>query len=107
TRRPSEPERCRAHAHADRAVRTICTAVRISARNELSWKHEPLFREIEVEDAVTRRCVVRRLQALLVCECAADARLLLVILPAGEDEVVVGDRGLPGVHRTATGDLIE
>ncbi len=40
-------------------------------------------------------------------ELAADARLLVVVFLAGEDEVVVGDRGLARVDGVAAGDLVE
>src|SRR5207237_4243615 len=38
---------------------------------------------------------------------ATNRRLLVVGIPAGEDEVVIGDRRLPWKDRVATGDLIE
>src|SRR5262249_57011726 len=56
-RRPAEAERGRAHADADRAVRTIGATVRIGAGIEASGNDEPLLREIEVEDAGSGRRV--------------------------------------------------
>ena len=97
--RPPEAERRRADAHADGAVRAVGAAVRVGAGNELSRQHEPLLGKVEVKDAVAGRRVVRRLQSLLARERPADARLLLVVFAAGEDEVIVGDRRLPRIDR--------
>ena len=38
---------------------------------------------------------------------APNRRLLVVGISAGEDEVIIGDGGLPGKDRVAAGDLIE
>ena len=40
-------------------------------------------------------------------ELAADRRLLVVGVDAGEDEVIVGDGRLPRIDRVAAGDLVE
>ena len=40
-------------------------------------------------------------------ELAADRRLLVVVVLAGEDEVIVGDRRLARKDRVAAGDLVE
>src|SRR5439155_9633361 len=103
-RRPPETERRRADTDADRAVRAIGAAVRIGAGDELSRHDESLLREIEMEDAVARCCVIRLLEALRFRERAADARLPLVVFAAGENEMMVGDRGLPWRDRVAAGD---
>ena len=60
-----------------------------------------------MKDAVAGRRVVRLLEAVAARERAADARLLLVVVAPGEDEVIVGDGGLPRVDRVAAGDLVE
>ena len=81
--------------------------MRIGAGNELTRQHEPLLGKVEVKDPVARRGVVRRLQSLLARERAADARLLLVVVASGEDEVIVGDRRLPRADDVTAGDLVE
>ena len=96
---PPETERRRSDAVPDRAVRAVGAAVRIGSGNELAGQHEPLFGKVEVEDAVARRRVVRLLDAVQARELAADRGLPVVDLLAGEDEVVVGDRGLPRIDR--------
>src|SRR4029434_6235969 len=73
--RPPEPQRRRSDAHSDRAVRAVRTAVRVGAWNELSRHHQTLLGEIEMDDAVPRRCVVRLLEAMKARECAPDVRL--------------------------------
>ena len=60
-----------------------------------------------MEDAVARRRVVRLLDAVQPRELAADRRLLVVGVAAGEDEVIVGDRRLARIDRVAAGDLVE
>ena len=97
-RRPSEPERGRAHAHADGAVGAIRAAVRVGAGNELARQHQPLLGKIEMKDAVARRRVIRLLDAVEFRELPSDGRLLVVVFLAGEDEVIVGDRGLARVR---------
>ena len=92
--RPSEPERRRTDADADRAVGAVGAAVRVGAGNELARHHQPLLGKIEMEDAVAGRRVVRRLDAVDPRELAADPGLLVVGVDAGEHEVIVGDRRL-------------
>ena len=91
----------------DRAVGAVGAAVRVGAGNELARHHQPLLGKVEMEDAVAGRRVVRLLDAVMRRELAADRRLLLVVVLAGEDEVIVGDRRLPRVDRVAAGDLVE
>ena len=69
--------------------------------------HQPLLGKVEVEDAVAGRRVVRLLDAVQPRELAADARLLVVGVDAGEDEVIVGDRRLARIDGAAAGDLVE
>ena len=52
-----------------------------------------------MKDAVARRRVVRLLDVVQARELAADAGLLVVGVEAGEDEVIVGDGGLPRIDR--------
>src|SRR5262249_15111138 len=54
-----------------------------------------------------RRRVVRLLDAVTPGERAADRRLLVVVVPPGEDEVIVGDRRLAREDRLTARDLIE
>ena len=44
---------------------------------------------------------------MLLRKGAADARLLLIVFAAREDEVVVGDGRLSRIDRVAASDLIE
>ena len=81
--------------------------MRVRARDELPRQDEALLREVEVENAVARRRVVRLLDSVPPRELPADRRLLLVGLLAGEDEMVVGDRRLPRKDRRASRDLVE
>ena len=104
---PAEPERRRSDAHADRAVGAVRAAVRVGAGDELAGHHERLLRKVEVEDAVARRRVVRLLDAVEPRELPADRRLLVVVVFAGEDEVIVGDRRLARQDRVPAGDLVE
>src|SRR5690606_34671972 len=64
-RRPPEPECRRSDAHAHRAVRTVGARVRVGAGDELARHDEALLREVEVEDAVAWRRVVRLLDAVM------------------------------------------
>ena len=73
--------------------------MRVRPGDELARQDEPLLREVEVEDPVARRRVVRLLEAVHPGELAADRGLARVVLPAGEDEVVVRDGGLAGIDR--------
>ena len=107
TGRPPEAERRRAHTHANCAVRAVGPAVRIGAGNELTRQHEALFRKVEVKDPIARRRVVRRRQALLSRECATDARLLLIVITPGEDEMIVGNGRLSRTDHVAASDLVE
>jgi hypothetical protein len=52
--------------------------VRVGAGDELPRHDEPLLGEVEVEDAVARRRVVRLLDPVQPRELAADRRLLVV-----------------------------
>ena len=97
--RPPESERRRADADADRAVRAVRAAVRVGTGNELPGHHQPLLGKIEMEDAVAGRGVVRLLDAVQPRELAADGRLLVVGVDAGEHEVIVGDRRLARIDR--------
>ena len=99
-RRPSEPERRRTDANADRAVSTVGATVRIGAGHELAGIDQSLFGKIEVKDAVARRRVIRRLDAVTLGELPADRRLMLVGITSGEHEVIVGDRRLPRRDQT-------
>ena len=81
--------------------------MRVGAGDELPGHHQALLGKIEVKDAVARRRVVRLLDAVQARELAADRRLLVVVVLAGEDEVIVGDRGLARIDRVAAGDLVE
>ena len=105
--RPTEAERRRAHAEPHGPVGAVGAAVRVRAGNELARHHEALLGEVEVEDAVAGVRVVRLLQPVEAGELAADRGLAVVVLPAGEDEVIVGDRGLARINRAASGDLVE
>ena len=73
--------------------------MRVGARNELTRDDEALLGKVEMEDAVARRGVVRLADLMLLRELAADLRLLVVVLLAGEDEVIVGHRRLPREDR--------
>ena len=105
--RPPEAERRRSNAHADRAVRAVGAAVRVGAGNELARQHEALLGKIKVENAVAGSRVVRLLDLVEIRELLPDRRLLVVVLLAGEDEVIVGDGGLSRIDGVAAGDLIE
>src|SRR5205823_3570246 len=70
--RPAEAERRRAHTDADGAVGAVRAAVRVRAGDERARRDETLLREIEVEDAVARRRVVRPAHAVEVRELLAD-----------------------------------
>src|SRR6185369_12664754 len=87
--------------------RAVRAAVRVGARDELARNDEPLFGKIEMEDAVTRRRVVRLLDTVQPRELAADGGLLVIVSLACEDEVVVGDGRLPRKDRVAAGNLVE
>src|SRR5213083_2914934 len=63
--------------------------------------------EIEMEDPVARRRVVRLLDAVQPRELPSNRGLLVVVWLPREDEVVVGDRGLPRKDDVAAGDLVE
>jgi len=52
--------------------------VRIGAGNEVAGRDQALLRKIEVEDAVARCRVIRRVDAVQAREIAADGRLLFV-----------------------------
>src|SRR5260370_11418724 len=60
-----------------------------------------------MEDAVTRRGVVRLLHLLQTGELASDAGLLVVDGAAREHEMVVRDRSLTRIDRVAAADLVE
>ena len=60
-----------------------------------------------MEDAVARRRVIRLPDPVQPRELTPDPGLLVVVGPAGEDEVIVGDRRLAGIDEAAAGDLIE
>src|SRR5687768_18136320 len=60
-----------------------------------------------MEDAVARRGVVRLLDAMELGKLPPYRGLLVVVFFSGEDEVIVGDGGLPRKDRTAARDLIE
>src|SRR2546427_944047 len=105
--RPAEAERRRAHTDADRTVRAVRPAVRVRAGDERARRDETLLREIEVEDAVARRRVVRPAHPVEVRELLADRGLLVGVLLLVEHEVVVRDRGLSRIDRVAAGDLVE
>ena len=81
--------------------------MRVGARDERAGDDEALLGEVEVEDAVTGRRVVRTLDAVHLGERASDPGLLVVRLTAVEHEVVVRDRGLAREDRVPAGDLVE
>jgi hypothetical protein len=81
--------------------------VRIRAGNELPRHHETLLGKVEVENAVARRRVIRLHQPVYTREFPADARLLVVVGLAREDEVIVGDCSLARIDRAAARDLVE
>jgi hypothetical protein len=81
--------------------------MRVGAWNELAGQHEALLREIEVKNAVARRRVIRRFEPVQARELAADRRLPVVVAPAREDEVIVGDRRLPRKDRVSARNLVE
>ena len=81
--------------------------MRVRAGDELSRQHQPLLGKIEVKDAVARRRVIRLLDPVELGELPPDRRLLVVVFLAGEDKMIVGDRGLSWIDRVAAGDLIE
>src|SRR5205814_5566661 len=82
-------------------------AVRIGARYERSGKDELLLGEIEVEDPVAWRRVVRLPNAVALRELAADAGLLVIGVAMVEDKVVVRDRDLARPDRVAARDPVE
>ena len=81
--------------------------MRVGAGNELPRQDETLLRKIEMENAVAGRCVVGLFNAVEGRELPTDRRLLVVVFFAGEDKVIVGDRGLSRKNRVAARDLIE
>ena len=81
--------------------------MRVGAGDHHAGHHETLLGEVEVEDAVAGRGVVRLLDAVERGERAADRGLLVVGLDAGEDEMIVRDRDLPRPDHVAAGDLVE
>src|SRR5207245_10356156 len=91
---PPEPERGRPYAVAECAVRAVRAAVRVGAGDERAGENELLLGEVEVEDPVARRRVVRRRYPVPLRELTPDAGLLVVGLAMVEDEMVVGDSGL-------------
>ena len=106
-RRPSKPEGRGPHADTDRAVRAVCAAVRIGARDEVARRHQPLLGKVEVKDPVAGRRVVRPFDTVQPRELAANRRLPVIVRPAGENEMIVGDRGPARSRGVAGGDLIE
>ena len=81
--------------------------MRVSAGDERAREDELLLGEVEVEDPVARRRVVRRRYPVPLRELTPDAGLLVVGLAMVEDEMVVGDRDLARTNGVAAGDLVE
>ena len=64
--------------------------MRVGAGDELPGEYESLLGKIEMEDPVSRRRVVRLLDAMEFSELSTDRRLPVVGLPAGKNKMVVG-----------------
>ena len=104
--RPAEAERARSDADAERPVGAVGAAVAVGSRDHGAGQHEPLLGKVEVEDAVPGGREPGGPETLGFGEPPADFRLPVVRGAPGEDEVIVGDRGLPGTDG-APGDLPE
>ena len=60
-----------------------------------------------MENAVARRGVIGRRDVVQAREFASDRRLPVVVVPAGEDEMIVRDGGLTREHRVPACNLVE